>query len=260
MARARAFVQEASAFLACLVLAVLVTSFNSSALAASATCGAQGNYHVGVEVQVPGGDADGVQSDVEARFPDLCTSVSTTRFSDSHVMIYRSNGIGWAQIGVTRDTSLCCFRFVWQWKKDASSNLRTGFWGNPSVGTRYNLKVTRRSDTGRLHMLYLDPDVEPPCDQSGFCPRTNFDPHQAWTNQLAQAFAETSRPGSDAAGQHENRASFADIRVRPLDESWREPVSWSAFNPRSCYCHRDTVSTYVHFRTWTHPINHGTTC
>lgn len=109
-------------------------------------------------------------------------------------------------------------------------------------------------------MLYLNPDVTPPCNQAGFCPETNFDPHQAWTHQIASSFAETSRPGSDVAGTDSLRADYANIKVRPIDGGWQDANGWQGFNSRFCYYHQGNTDVAVHFVTWTEPLNHGTSC
>jgi hypothetical protein len=235
-----------------------------TAAAASSTCGTHGNYFVVVIPQTQdGSNADGVQSNIEARSPALCSSVSTERFSLGTVLIGGNGGAdGYAQIGWTRDTNLCCLRFFWQWQQSDGSTVHTGFWGSPSVGTRYNFKVTRLASDGLLHMNYLDPDQRPPCNQNGFCPETNFDPHSAWSGHHAEVFGEVNYPGNDMPGLAGAKAEFAQIQVRPLNTGWQNPAStWLLqFNDRPCYWHLGDADQPVLLRTWTDPVNHGTFC
>jgi hypothetical protein len=257
----RRIVIEVAAFLIGATFLATTIPLGSTAEAAASSCGAapSGNFHIGMYLE-SGSELDGVQSDVEARDPALCPT-SADRFSLQSPMIYRSDGTGWAQIGVWNLTSLCCFRFMWQWKRGDSYGLNTGNWGTPDPFLRYNFKVTREASDGHLHMLYSDPDITPPCNQSGFCPETNFDPHSAWTQQLGTIFSETTHAGNDMAGTDSTRADYDDILVRSINGGWRNANSWSGIpNQRPCYWHRDTVTSLVHFRTWTDPINHGTTC
>lgn len=253
---------EVASFLAGVVLFTAFTwTFASKAEAASSTCGTGGSYFVGVQLAVQqSSNGDGVQSNVENRFPLLCTSTSAERFSLGTVMISRPDGTGWAQIGSIRNTTLCCHRFFWQWTRGTGFSVSTAYWGDPVLHQNTNFKVTRLAADGHLHMIYLNPDQTPPCNQAGFCPETDFDPSQSWGGQHLTAFAEVSHPGNDVNGSASAKADFASILVRPLGGGWQDPSTWSTFNDRPCYYHRGTVSQYTFFRTWTDPINHGTQC
>jgi hypothetical protein len=251
---------------ALLIVGVLfLTMLPRVSQAASSSCGAQGNYFDGVNgLGDFSADADGVQSDIEARYPALCTGTAT-RFVLGTALIgsdQPSDINGWAQIGWILDTDLCCLRFFWQWAKDRPQTpLRTAFWGNPELYTRYNFKVTRLATDGHLHMLYLDPDIAPPCNQAGICPETSFDPHDAWPGfQDAQVFGEVSHPGMDMPGIDSNRADFAAILSRRPGGPWENPDAWTPGNDRPCYWKWLDVSTPTYFRTWTDPFTHGTSC
>jgi hypothetical protein len=251
---------EVAAFLVgALVLASLASLGARPASAASSTCGS-GSKFVGVQLAVgQASSGDGVQSNMEARFPFLCSSISGERWSLGTVMISPCCQDAWAQIGWIRNTTLCCHRFFWQWKKD-NLTAKTAYWGNPTVHTRYNFKVTRLASDGHLHMLYLNPDQTPPSNQAGWDPETNFDPYVEWDTRHMTVFAEVGHPGSDVAGTESAKASNVEILVRPRGGAWEDPSTWSTFNDRPCYYHRATINAYKSFNTWTDPLNHGTTC
>jgi len=246
------------------LIAVAISFVGAEARAASSTCGptAPENFFVGVKQVDPPGvglQSDGIQANIEARSPDLCSTV-TPRFEVQSPQIYRSNGTGLAQIGVLKDLNFSHLVFFWQWVKDATAGpSHSGVWGQPDLLTKYNFKVTRLAADGHLHMLYLNPDVTPDC-KDGFCPHTDFDPHVEWNDNFASVFSEVNRPGSDAAGQAGSKADYTAILIRPTGGNWQDPVAWTPDNDRTCYFNRETVHAFTNFVTYTNPIAHGTSC
>jgi hypothetical protein len=238
---------------------------NGTALAASANCGTGGGYHDylnGIDPVPFDSFADGIQADIEIRFPNICGQ-GVTRYVLGSVLIGRNSATirGWAQIGWMRSTDLCCLRYFWQWVKDDNSNVYTAFWGNPDVGTKVNFKVTRLAEDGHLNMFYGNPDQMPPCNQAFFCPETDFDPHILWSSQHAEVFAESSHPGNDMPGTLSNKAAFDAIKTRPLNTGWSAPYNWSQWgSDRPCYWRNDANGEPTLFLTWTNPTAHGTTC
>jgi hypothetical protein len=235
--------------------------WSPKALATASTCGSYGPYHQGKKFDVSV-ELDAIQADVEARSPGLCNgSTVNQKFSGQSPMVYRDSLEGWAQIGVWHNDSLCCFRYFWQWKRDAGSATHTGTWGLPTTGSIYNFKVIRFDSDGHLHMLWGDPDKVPPSNQDGFDPETTFDPHVEWDFQRAEAFSEVTYVGNDIAGTDSNRASFRNIQVQSIAGGWRTPNSWANMdNDFPCFFHTDGITAPDDFVTWTDPISHGTSC
>ncbi len=93
--------------------------------------------------------------------------------------------------------------FFWQWTRDALRYpVYSHWWGNPSIGSVHNYKVSRYASDGNIHLLLDDGNAQ--CASDGTCGVTGFDPFVRWPDVRAEFHAETHYYESDMAGDANN--------------------------------------------------------
>lgn len=199
----------------------------------------------------------GVKANVSFKDSGLCILTNPFTFSNSWTMIASDNGEGWAQIGHEhgrKSDGSYYVSFFWQWTRNFYADpVYTRLWGNPTLGSSYNLKVVRNASSGHLRML-LD-GADPPCRNSdNICPETDFDPLTAWPGLHAELYQEIYHKENDFAGTNSDRTVFANVQYANASGSWvnktftvDSPTCFGQVSKRS-----DTK-----FEAWTEPLDHS---
>jgi hypothetical protein len=204
----------------------------------------------------------GGRADILVKNPALCTEQGVTRYSSAWTMVTSTqSGAGWAQIGYDKgDDHGLQLEFFWQSGSCSSTCLNTSFFGNPSVGTKYNFRVERLASDGKVRMKLCDPG-SPPSSSCTTYHTTTWDPFQQWSETHVQWFGETKQKSSDMPGVFSERVGFTQIDIK-ISATWIDadvdPCHGSANSPCGTLYdayHFAWINSPTSFEIWTAPVD-----
>jgi hypothetical protein len=135
-------------------------------------------------------------------------------------------------------------------------NFETKYWGNPSLGSTHNFKVTWDSTDNHLH-LFLD-DSTVPCNGGGACSETPWNPRSVWGGSSGQIYGETQHKNDDILGYSGSHETFSSVQ----EQSYSDLGTWHSYSLTGqnswCFYNRqqDGSTPNQKFDIWTDPVDH----
>jgi len=181
---------------------------------------------------------------------DVCNAGHS--WSRASVMLFADTSSDFAFIGTIKDWSIGSWSYEWEYL--AGPGLIRHVWGSPAVGQTTRFVVERKSSDGKIHM-YLHGNPAP-CNPSGDCAVTPYDPLDAWGGIQSRWVAETNYPQNDIFGIGSDKGDFDFVKSKNPEDSWSAHAPTSTSHGAVCY-YNINVLTNDHFKVWTHPLDHN---